>query len=201
VGLLTAAQLSAIQSGAKVRQVWKIYVPYDSTHATYEEWTIHDDAGQYQCVVDAGSRSVSGFNVSMSVPGELTVGDCTFTVDNTGSQTFENRKFYPGGELTSFFVGNSLSGTPYLADPQECLLQHQIFVKVSGAWSELTGVSYKGRIVDIIFDEGGNHDGAQPGTATITAENNIAAEILRYEWKEDDADDDVTLTTIYMEGS
>jgi hypothetical protein len=77
----------------------------------------------------------------------------------------------------------------------------RFIVKVSGAWSELTGVSYKGRIVDIIFDEGGNHDGAQPGTATITAENNIAAEILRYEWKEDDADDDVTLTTIYMEGS
>jgi hypothetical protein len=193
VGLLTAAQLSAIQSGARVRQVWKIHAPKSSDHNTYLTQTIHDDYGSLQTVVDAGKRVVSGYNVSMSEPGELKVGDYTITVDNS------SRRFYPG--IYDGFFDPSAVAPVYYPEPQECLLEHLVYVMVSGAWSELTGVSYKGRIVDIIFDEGGNHDAAQPGTATITAENNIAAEILRYEWKEDDADDDVTLTTIYMEGS
>jgi len=194
MGLLTAGQLAAIEGGARVRQVWKIITPdqADKDSATWTTYTIHDDAGSEKCVTDAGKRKVTGYNISMAVPGELRVGDYSITVSNPDGLFYVDQ--YPG-----YFWGTDGISSSYYADPQECLLRHEVYVMVDGAWSEITAVRYIGRIVDITYDDGGNHDGAQPGTATISSENNLVTELLRYEWTEDDGDDTDTTINLYQD--
>ena len=195
MGLLGTYQMNGILAGNRIRQRWRILHPTDSTHAVYNWATIHDDDdSQYRCVIDPGKRKVSGYNISMAVPGELRVGDYSITVDNSSGF------FYPGTTDSHWSFTHDIY-PDYLADPQECLLQHNVYVWLDGAFREIYPAAYTGRVVDVIYNDGGTHDGAQPGTATITTENNIVSEILRREWVEDDGDDDVTLTNIYMENS
>jgi hypothetical protein len=193
VGLLTASQLAAIASGARVRQVWTLLVPQDISHSAFDEVVIHDDAGPEKCVIDAGKRRVTGYNVSFSEPGELRTGDYAFEVSNAGGL------FYTANSGGYFASGQ-------YAKPQECRIRHQIYIDTKGqarsaltSWEEVAGVAYEGRILDIRYSDSGGPHGALPGTAVIETENADVAGVLQYKWAEDDGDD--VSTGITMNGA
>jgi hypothetical protein len=193
VGLLYPYQKSGILAGNRIRQRWRIHVPTSSAHSTYYYHNIHDDDNaDEKSVVDAGKRIVTGYNVSMSAPGKLSVGDYTITVENSSG------RFYPG-TADSFWSFTHVSYPDYYADPLECLLGHSVWVWYDGEWRSIYSAEYLGRVTDVIFADGGTHDGAQAGTVTITSENQIVSDLLRYEWVEEDGDDADTGFNIYQE--
>lgn len=203
MGLLTSDQLAAIQGGARVRQVWTLLVPTSSDRTAFTETVIHDDdwSGD-KCVIDAGKRRVSGYNVSLMEPGEMRTGDYSFEVANINGQ------FYQAGAGTLFVNG------AYLAKPQECRVRHQLYVDVGhngephpdapsltvwSRWDEIEAVRYEGRIVDVRYSDTGGATGAKPGTAVIETENADVSTVLLYRWQETDGEDVDTGIDFYGE--
>jgi hypothetical protein len=192
VGLLSTAQKAALAAGCRVRQTWKVVVPTAADHASYDVNLIHDDDDSaQQTVTDPGKRLVAGFNISMAVEGELRPGDYSFTVGNGDG------KFYPG-TTTSHWTYDDLVGGYYYAKPRECIIRHQVYAWVDGAWEELLFLRYEGRVKDVQYSDGGHVDEAKPGTCTINTENNAVSEILRYEWTDDDGDETDTGRNLYQ---
>lgn len=165
--LLTASQIAAHEAGAPVRQVWKIYVPASSGSTSYGVVTIHDDAGAEKLVTDAGSRMIEAYNQSMKEPGRLSSGLYRIQVANDGGA------FYEGG--ASFKNGS------YEASPYECHLGHEVYILVDGSWSQMTGVTYRGHITEMTYDD-------TRKAATLTAVALAVHQVLEYVWSAEDGE-------------
>jgi hypothetical protein len=176
MALLTAAQIAAIASGAPVRQVWKIYVPWSAISTFWDTITIHDDDGAETCVTDPGRRKVTAYNVSMAKPGTLAAGTYSITCAN------DDGMFYKATSGNHFY---STTGT-YQADPQECHLEHTLYVWSAGAWSEL--LQYRGRITGAEYRDIAGVDGPHGATVDINTEQLGVSELLRESWDYEDGD-------------
>ena len=168
MGLLTAAQLTAIEGTPLYRRGWRIHVPRAAGSATFDTVVIHDDDGPGSCVENAGSREVEATNQSLAEPGRLTRGLYRIAVSNEGGA------FYTSSIGNHFY---NTTGT-YQADPVECRLQHQVYVLAAGAWDELDMVAYTGLIQGVEYDDNQN-------SVTIEAVA-LAAVALEYKWSESD---------------
>lgn len=201
MGLLTAAALTAIQSGARIRQVWKIKVPYTlplieatsfTTHA------IHDDDGSEKSVTDPGEISTTAYNVSLADPGELSAGSYSIVVDNSGGEFYTQHDWASGQSTSNYFYTDQGTSTDTWRSPQECYLQHLMYVwdESTGAWVEI--YDYTGVIVDVEYTESANSDGATGADCRISTESAVVG-ILRYVFTEDDGDTTDTGQTITLE--
>ena len=134
MALLSAPEIAAIAAGAPVRQFWRIYTPTASGNAPVTAVVVHDDADSTtrKYVVDPGRRKVSAYNVSMASPGSLAAGTYSITCAN------DDGMFYTATSGNFFY--NS-TGATYQADPQECHLEHILYVWSAGAWSEIFKLS------------------------------------------------------------
>lgn len=184
MGLLTAAQITAIAAGARMRQVWKIHVPRASGSTTFDAVTIHDDDGTQRRVVDPGSREVFGYNISFKEEGKLEAGSYDIVVDNIGAY------FCP--ELAGNVFYNATGS--YQSTPTECDLEHEVYVwdAVAGAWSELTMVNYRGQIMLVEYEDLADPDSVIADRATISTQSRSVQSVLDYQWTVADGDDDDT---------
>jgi len=148
MGLLTADQKTAIAAGAPVRQVFKLYGPTTSGGDPTVEYLLHDDDGGPLRVTNAGRRTVEAYNVSMKEPGRLGLSSYTIVCHNSDGY------LSPYKEPLNAWQFETQPDPPIVrqAQPRECLLKHQVYVLVAGAWSEITGVAYTGRILEPRFD-------------------------------------------------
>lgn len=187
MGLLTAAQITAIAAGARIRQVWKIHVPRASGSATFDATTIHDDDDtNTKRVTDPGSREVFGYNISFREEGKLEAGSYDIVVDNAGAY------FCPEKSGNVFY--NSTGS--YQAVVTECDLEHKVYVwdaaASPAAWSELTMVNYRGQIMTIEYEDLATPSAVIGEHATISTQSRAVREALEYVWTDDDGDDDDT---------
>ena len=173
MSVLTAPQKAAIAAGAPFRQMFTIKVPASSGSSSYTSNVIHNDVGGPYAVTNPGQRHVEAYNVSFKEPGRLAASQYTIEVQNSSGEFSP----YASGHVWNPVWGG---GGDYDADPRECLLLHQVYVLVAGAWSEITGIAYTGRVVDIEFDD-------RNKTAEIITEG-ITADILRKMWLESHSD-------------
>lgn len=173
MGLLTADQAAAITAYApRYRQTWIVWCPASSGGDLVANNTLHGDApGSPDRVVDAGRRVVEGYNVSMREPGRLTSGHYAITVDNSDGV------LYP---TTTNNIWYNTAG--YQADPIECDLEHRVYVQLlDGTWDQLDMVRYRGRVMDVTYDE-------DRQLATIESLS-LAALALQETWQESDGFD------------
>lgn len=190
MGLLSAAQITAITAGARVRQVFKIYTPRASGSSTFDAVTIHDDdpSNPTRRCLKAGRREVTGYNISLAVPGKLEAG--------TYAPEFDNSDAYFCPEYATNVFYNSTGS--YQADPQECDLEHKVYVwdAATPGWSELTMVAYRGRIEDVQYEQAGA-SGLAGASAVIVCKSLAAlSSVLDYCWTEDDGETIDTGTNI-----
>lgn len=186
MGLLTTDQKTAIAAGAPIAHRFELMMPVGSGLAP-ADWAdygvFHDDTGAVAvspCVTDPGQIRVEAYNVSMREPGRFGIANYVFEIDNSTG------RWSPYHASTWFHT--EAFGT-YDPDPLECWIKHQVFVKVGATWSEITGVAYTGRIIEIEYN-------ATDATATITCEA-VVSELLRQTWEESDSVDvDTTLDMV-----
>ena len=168
MSLLTTDQKTAIAAGAAIRQVFKLYLPHASGEAATHEVLLHDDAAGLLRVTNAGRRTVEAYNVSMAEPGRLGIASYTIECDNSD------------GLLSPYAAVTVWDDSGYLADPKECLLKHQVYVLVAGAWSEITGVAYTGKVGEPRYD-------VVAKTCEITSEAMVKSQ-LEQAWSEEDGE-------------
>lgn len=190
MGLL-GALLEHVEAGARIRMVWTLQVPRESGGTTLDDVVIHDDdptENDVRSVIDAGEREVWAYNVSLAEPGKLEVGQYQFVVAN------------PDGLFYTATTGNYFynSTGSYQADPQECFVNHQLYVRVGGYWIEASNLAYIGKIESIKYHDTGRADGVRPLSATIITRNSGISEILKYIFTEEDGDDVDTGINIYL---
>jgi len=183
VGLLTSDQRSAIVAGAPVRQAWTIHVPVDYSHTGYQAVVIHDypwanDTGRRR-VVDAGKRKFAACNYSPQDKSKLTVPAYEFEVDNGDGW------FHPL-QVDCAFTGPA----GYQAHPAECLVVHQVLIKVGGSYQALP-CKFTGQIEGIRYRGAADAGRASTGdTAIIKAVPRGLPDVLQHVWNRDDAYDD-----------
>jgi hypothetical protein len=123
MGLLTTPGKTAISNGNPIRQYWSIWTPGSNapTWASgYSENAIHGGSSSGESavapvVIDAGSRTQTAYNVALRDLGDLDAGEYTITVD------VSNGKF--NSDAGGYFRNGS-----YEADPQQCILRHEVYV-------------------------------------------------------------------------
>ena len=165
----TTARLEIIDH-QPVQQKFTVYVPAAAGSSSFETNVIHHPSAGIECVVDAGSREISGYNVSFATPGQLSRGLYRFTVDN-GDGNF----YTPAtGGLWYHNTGS------YTAHPVECEVEHelQVWSPSSDAW--LTLLTWRGHIINIEYNDADR-------TATIECIG-IAAKFLDKTFEADDSD-------------
>lgn len=197
MGLLSTTALSAIQSGAKIRQVWKIRVPHSLPLAEatiFSTYTIHDDDGDEKCVIDPGSISTSAYNVSFVEKGTLDAGSYAIEVDNYSGNFYSQHDWTVGQSYQNYFYAD-LGSSEVWRSPQECQLQHLMYVKTSSGWEEI--YSYIGTIVDVEYTESAGPSGPVGATAIIDTES-AAAAVLRYVFSAEDGDTVDTGEDVYL---
>lgn len=186
-GRLSAAQRTAILSGAPFRQKWTMIVPNAAhTSTTSVVFATADNLGadfDSVRIIKAGSRKHEVWNPSPNVKNTPRAARYSFTVDNSDGY------FYETSTLNVFKVGSVQSV------PQECYVKHQIYVGIAGlvgdwTWSEITHMAFTGQITDIIYDDGSDQtENPTPINSVITCEQNGAWEVLRRVWRVEDATD------------
>lgn len=173
MALLTAAQKTAIANGNKWRHKFYVVIKHEAGGDLEDAITIHDDISPtLQRVIEGGLGKyvISGYNVALADPGQLSSGLYTIECDNSDGY------FYTATAANAWFY----DGSPdYQNDPVECGLSHAVYVWDGSAWSEITPLYYSGRIIDCQFND-------DKKTVTIQARA-FAAEYLDYVWTEDDA--------------
>ncbi len=184
MGRMTTAQLFAAIANARHRQVWTLYVPQASGSATFDAVTLHDDDSATKRVVDPGSREVYGFNVGRMEVGRFEVGEYTMVLDNTDN-------LLKPLTTTSLFTNPT---TAYQAMPQECDLEHKVYLWVNNAWALL--LTYLGRIRDIEYEDSAFLGVATGGLATITSYSKALSDVLDHVWGDADGDDSDTGDTL-----
>ena len=179
MALLSAPQIAAIAAKAPLRQFWRIYTPTASGNDPTTAVVVHDDADSStrKYVVDPGKRKVTAYNVSMASPGTLAAGTYSITCAN------DDGMFYTATVGNFFF--NATGGT-YQAMPQECHLEHILYIWSVGAWSEI--LSYRGRITEVEYRDVANVDGPTGATVDIKTEQVGISELLREAWTVEDGD-------------
>lgn len=189
MGLLAGGTLTAILANRGFRQRWSINVPQNANRLTFNA-VIFDDYDNIEndasSVIDAGSREVNAFNVSMQKPGKFGVGGYKFVVRNDDSLWSPNA-------ATNLFQNSS---TAYQATPQECEIIHQAYTlnpilesPRRGSWIEITEIKYVGRIVRIRSKDTANAINEPKGKqATVHTEQEAVATLLRRVFTEDDGD-------------
>lgn len=170
MGLLTADQKTAIDTKSVYRQVWIIHVPRASGSSTTDDVKIHDDDGGPLSVIDAHQYDVEGHNQSLANAGGLTTGMYRFDVKNADG--LFNASVGGAGQ---YFYNTTGS---YAAMPPECKLSHYVYIRVAGAWNELTMLAFEGVIQSVEYDD-------NKKTAVIEAKSEIAI-VLEYVFTEDD---------------
>lgn len=175
MGLLTAAQLTALEAGAKIAHKVEVICP--RSPVGYEYWTtnlIHDETSGtgVRCVESLGARANSVGNISPKSYGSVETTRCEFVIDNSDGKAHRESVDSDG----MFYSTNYIS-SGYMEDPRSCHIKHYRYVKVAGAWSELPGSPWVGKIQEVVYDEYGE-------TATIIAEA-YASTILREPWSVD----------------
>lgn len=155
-------------AGAPARQRFALYLPGSAGGEPTNLVLLHDDSTSTVRVTNPGRRSSEAYNVSMRDPGRLSLGQYVIECDNTD------------GRLSQYAADTIWDDGGYLADPKECLLKHQLYVLVAGAWSEITGIAYTGRIVDVL------HDVAAQTCQIITA--GLVNSYLEAPWTIDDGE-------------
>ncbi len=173
MGLLSSAQRAAIADRPLYRQRWQLGVP-DGPGGDLTWTVIHDDLFGDKRVVRNGSRETSAYNQSLVSPGKMPTGLYRFEVANGDGL------FYTTTDGNYWYE----SAADYQANPQECYVKHQVYVKVASTdtpetdWSLLDMVEYTGRVIEIEQNDGDR-------TMTITS---IAAAVmfLQGAWSEAD---------------
>jgi hypothetical protein len=172
MGLLTALEKEAIDKGYPVRQVWKIWCPTNSSHASYDSHTIEDtgDTNIESRVVCAGERDYNCYNLSIGNPGDLELPEYTIVLSNADG------RFYPT-RSDSFFKGPN---TSYESLPQGCYMTHDIYVGYHKLPSE-----YIGSIISVEYEDTGNANSMTSALCTIKTEPTVLSRVLELEWDED----------------
>ena len=183
MSLLTTEQKAAIAAGAAIRQVFKLYGPTTDGGSPTVANLLHDDATSTLRVTNAGRRTVEAYNVSMAEPGRLGIASYTIECQNADGMMSP----YATSTVWSFDIGG---GYVRFADPKECLLKHQVYVLVAGAWSEITGVAYICRIVDARYN-------VVAKTCEITSDAMVKVQ-LEQSWNEEDGETFDTGLDIYV---
>ena len=172
MGLLTAPQIAAIPSG-RIAQKLDIICPRNQYWSASVTNTIHDEtAGDPICVTRWGKRTNSVGNISPKSFGDISTMRCEITIDNTDGKAYceaidSDGIFYATGTPDP-------PATPFMAMPSMCRLQHSTYVWSAGAWSELPGSPWVGKIDDVVYSD-------DSGEATIIADG-FAATQLREPW-------------------
>jgi len=181
---VTSAQEAALAAGRPVRQEFYVLRPEDDAHTAFESYLF--DAGIYgvaglRRVTNPGVRKWRVANVSPAQEGRLEATTWTIEVDNR-----DGAFLHKVGSLFEHSV------TAYLAWPEQCYLQHRVSVLLlSGVWSELTEIRYKGRIVRVGYVDGQTAAGEiVPLSASIRTEDASAWEAMRRPFAVTDAYDE-----------
>lgn len=174
MGLLSSAQLAALDSGAKIaHKVEIINVGWQYVAPGYEfttSHTIHDEtAGTPICVESFGSRANSVGNISPKSFGDVNSMRCEFVIDNSDGKALREAIDEDG-----MFHARDITDNSYMSRPYVCRVKHSKYAWVAGDWSELPGSPWTGQIVDVIYDDDNE-------TATIQAEAYVA-NVLREPW-------------------
>jgi len=143
MGLLTADQRLAIESGSvRYRQRWLIGRPASAGSDDFAWLMLHDDLTGPIRVTDPGERETEGYNQSLRNPGRMPTGLYRIAVANAD------------GLMYTTTAGNVWLRGAYQCDPLECRLAHVVYVRLAdGTWSEMTMVSYIGRVVSVDYSD------------------------------------------------
>lgn len=180
--LMTSDQIAAIAAGARIRQVWRVYVPHDSAHSYYNSGQVFHDTEMQPTslrrnVVRAGRRTYTAVNASPLDDRKLQRARHAFTVRN------DDGRWYPG-TATSWW--SDYITPSFQASPQECRIRHRCYVMVSGAWAEITALDFTGRVVSCDWEDSVSAGGTNSGsTATIQTEAMGAWETLAMTYTKD----------------
>lgn len=178
MGRLSASLLTAIESGAPTKQVFKRIVPTNSLHLAYTTFTFDEGAfadGSLRVVTRAGSRTHEVWNPHpMAAPSPAALR-WTFECSNADGVC------HPGHAASLWSNG------AYSAKPQQCYIQHELWVKTASGWTEVTDVRFYGRVIDVSYSMTAAPDkSVRPAVAAITVEQAGAWEHLRRPWTEND---------------
>ena len=176
MGLLTTPGKTAISNGNPIRQYWSIWTPGSNapTWASgYSENAIHGGSSSGESavapvVIDAGSRTQTAYNVALRDLGDLDAGEYTITVDVSN------------GKFNSAAGGYFRNGS-YEADPQQCILEHQVYVVRDDGTNESLS-TWRGRITRFSTESFRDAGGTIKQTVGAITARPMCADILEQKW-------------------
>ena len=186
MGILSTDAKTAIANGNPIGQYWAILAPESASAEWYSEYSRRGVHGGWaysgsiyetfdSTVIDAGTRTQAAYNVALRDLGDLDAGEYTITVD-VSNGLFNNGT---GG----YFYNSDES---YAADPQQCILNHQVHITLNNGTVEVLSDWY-GRITKFNIESFIGADGTIAQTVgTITARP-MCADTFEQKWRASDS--------------